>query len=49
MEVDPLASENKIRARRYRETAGALEKAARAYLQAAEALVRLAPAAASSP
>ena len=38
MEVDPLASENKIRARRYRETAGALEKAANAYLQAAEAL-----------
>ena len=38
MDVDPLASENKIRARRYRETAGALEKAAKAYLQAAEAL-----------
>jgi hypothetical protein len=38
MEVDPLASENKIRARRYRETAAALDKAARAYLEAAAAI-----------
>ena len=38
MQADLLASENKIRARRYRETAAALEKAAKAYLQAAEAM-----------
>lgn len=38
METDLLASENKIRARRFRETALALESAAKAYKQAADAL-----------
>lgn len=38
METDLLASENKIRARRFRETAVALESAAKAYKQAADAL-----------
>jgi len=38
MEADLLANENKIRARRFRETAVALGNAAKAYQQAAEKL-----------
>jgi hypothetical protein len=38
MEADLLANENKIRARRFRETAVALVNAAKAYQQAAEKL-----------
>ena len=38
MEIDLLANENRIRARRFRETAVALVNAAKAYQQAAEKL-----------